>query len=316
MPPATVPDPGYGTDDDRRHRPAPGGRMRDSLFWELVVPEEKLGFQVYLYLSDRGRIGYNVVVWGEDTDVTEMRHGTVGDDVDLDEFVFEGLTVSQPELRRTSAIRYRGEDMSIDLDFTAVHDAFSYRSNPDGLPAWFAENRFEQTGRVVGSVDVGGRRVEFDRLGHRDHSWGTRDWGVPHHWKWFVAYTPSGRIVNGWIWIAYGEWGFAGYVVRGDGRTVAVSTIDHHAEYDDAMCQQRLVADLHDVEGGTTHLEMDAFSCVRLPTHDPLATVIQEAGCTVTIDGEAGGGQFETHFPGPYLDHLAAVRSGRRPAGR
>ena len=65
---------------------------------------------------------------------------------------------------------------------------------------------------------MSGRRIEWDRMGHRDHSWGVRDWGVPQHWKWFVAYTESGRAVNGWIWIAKGEWGFAGYTVR-DGVT-------------------------------------------------------------------------------------------------
>jgi hypothetical protein len=34
--------------------------MRDSLFWELIMPEERLGMQIYLYLTDRGRTGYNV----------------------------------------------------------------------------------------------------------------------------------------------------------------------------------------------------------------------------------------------------------------
>ena len=57
-------DPGFGPDDDGRHWPAPGGRMRDSLFWELIMPEEKLGLQIYLYVSHRGLAGYNVSVWG------------------------------------------------------------------------------------------------------------------------------------------------------------------------------------------------------------------------------------------------------------
>jgi len=49
-------DPGFGPGDDRRHRPEPGGRMRDSLFWELIMPEEQLGMQIYLYLTDRGQL--------------------------------------------------------------------------------------------------------------------------------------------------------------------------------------------------------------------------------------------------------------------
>jgi hypothetical protein len=161
----------------------------------------------------------------------------------------------------------------------------------------------EQTGHVTGFLDVGGRRIDWDRTGHRDHSWGTRDWGVPHHWKWFIAYTESGRVVNGWIWIARGVWGFAGYVVK-NGVTVPVSHIEQHTDYHDDMTQRRLEADVFDTTGERTHLVLDAFGVVRLPTRDPMETVIYEAACAAEIDGEPGAGQFETHWPGRYLEHL------------
>ena len=50
--------------------------MRDSLFWEVVVPEEQIGMQVYLYLTDRGRAGYNVVVWGPDAEPIALNLGS------------------------------------------------------------------------------------------------------------------------------------------------------------------------------------------------------------------------------------------------
>ena len=46
---------GLGPADDLRHRPVAGERTRDSLFWELVMPEEELGMQVYLYLTGSGK---------------------------------------------------------------------------------------------------------------------------------------------------------------------------------------------------------------------------------------------------------------------
>jgi hypothetical protein len=297
-------DPDFGPGDDGRHWPEPGGRMRDSLFWELVMPDEQLAMQIYLYLTDRGRTGYNVVVWGGESSALKVASGVVDESADFDAFSFEGLTVKQPELRRACEVRYRSDEVNIDFDFEAIHDAFSYRSNADGLPDWFAQNRLEQTGRVRGFVEIGSRRVEFDRIGHRDHSWGVRDWGVPQHWKWFIAYAPSGSVVNGWIWIAYGEWGFAGYVVK-DGVTVPIRTIEHHANYDGDMIQCRLEADLIDISGEITHLTMDSFGAVTLPTHDPMSTVIIEAACVATIDGEAGAGQFETHWQGSYRNYLA-----------
>jgi hypothetical protein len=290
--------------DDLRHRAPAGERMRDSLFWNLILPEEELALQVYTFVNHRGKAGYNVVVWGAREPVVLQHLGQVGDDADFDDWSLAGLEVRQPELRRTAEVRFEGDGVRLEYSFEALHEAFSYRQNPGGLPAWFARNRFEQAGRVTGVLEVAGRTIEFDRIAHRDHSWGARDWGAPQHWKWLLAHTPSGRALNAFIWIARGEWGFNGYVLR-DGEPVAISHIDHHAEYDDGMDQSSLQASIVDVEGETTSLTLDSFGAVRMPHDDPFGTVIIEAGCRATIDGEAGGGQFETHWPLKYIDHLA-----------
>jgi hypothetical protein len=295
----------FAVTDDLRHRAPVGERMRDSLFWNLIVPEEQLGLQVYTFVNHRGRAGYNVVVWGGAREPIVLQHlGQVADDADFDDWSLAGLEVRQPELRRTAEVRFARDDVRLEYDFEALHEAFSYRQNPGGLPAWFARDRFEQAGRVTGVLEVAGRAVEFDRIAHRDHSWGARDWGAPQHWKWLLAHTPSGRALNAFVWIARGEWGFNGYVLR-DGEPVAIERIDHRASYDEGMDQTRLEATIVDVEGVTTELTLDSFGAVRMPHDDPFGTVIIEAACRATIDGEAGGGQFETHWPLKYIDHLA-----------
>jgi hypothetical protein len=40
-----------------------------------------------------------------------------------------------------------------------------------------------------------------------------------------------------------------------------------------------------------------------------MGTVIIEAACAATINGEPGAGQFEAHWPGSYLRYLAQRRS-------
>lgn len=302
-------DPGYTELDDKRHWPAPGGRMRDSLFWQMVMPDEKLAMQIYLYLTDRGKTGYNVVVWGPDKEplALELANGQIPDTMDLDNFTFEGLSVQQPELRKTAIVKFASDSVNLEYNFVGLHDCFSYRQNPDGLPSWFAQNRLEQTGNVTGFIEVGGRRIEWNRKGHRDHSWGVRNWGVPHHWKWLVAYTESGQAINGWIWIARGEWGFAGYVVK-DGVTTPISHIKAKADYDENMIQRGLKAQLFDITGGVTELTMERFGVFQLPTQDKMSTVITEAACVATINGEQGAGQFETHWPSDYLQHLVEAR--------
>ncbi|WIB64721.1 hypothetical protein [Curtobacterium sp. MCBD17_040] len=289
--------------DDLRHRPAPGARMRDSVFYQTVLPEERLAVQVYLFVTGTGAAGYNVAVWGDAAPtVREFGGGRVAEAMDLDDFTVGGLTVRHRDPLRTADVVVRTDRVELDLTFTALHEAFSFRDAPDGLPSWFAEDRIEQTGAVRGHVRADDHAFELGPIGHRDHSWGLRDWRAPQHWKWLVAYTPSGRAVNGWTWIAAGRWGFAGYVLR-DGRPVPVSRIEDDTTYGAGYEQRRLHAVLHDVEGGTTTLDLDVFAVLHLPD-ERTGTTVLEGGCVARIDGERGAGQFEVEWPTDYFAHL------------
>ena len=149
---------------------------------------------------------------------------------------------------------------------------------------------------MTGVLEVAGRRSS-STASRTATTRGARATGArPQHWKWILAHTPSGRALNAFVWIARGEWGFNGYVLR-DGAPVAIAHIDQRAAYDDGMDQTRLEATITDVDGETTALTLDSFGAVRMPHDDPFGTVIIEAACRATIDGEAGGGQFETHWP-------------------
>lgn len=215
--------------DDLRHRPGPGQRTRDSLFWQTVLTEHEVALQVYLFVSDDhalgARAGYHVAVWGRDREPV-LQHGgaAVEPDADFDDLTVDGVRIRQGVPLQESSVTVRTPTVELDLDFGAIAAPFSYHANPDGLPAWFALDRLEQSGRVRGSLRLGGATMIIDGPGHRDHSWGRRDWRAPQHWKWFVASTPSGQALNGWLWVARGTWGFAGYVLRG-GRLVAIARI-------------------------------------------------------------------------------------------
>ncbi|MFW2830333.1 DUF7064 domain-containing protein [Sphingomonas sp. ID0503] len=284
--------------------------MRDSLFWQATLPGERLGFQAYLYLTHAGKAGFNVVVWGEDAKplVFDFAEGTIPAEMNLDDFTFAGLRLRKTGFGEPAKVEYESAKVKLAFTFTGSHPPFSYHANPDGLPSWFAMNRYEQTGTITGSIEAKGRTIALDGMAHRDHSWGNRMWGVPQHWKWFCAYTPDGaRMVNGWIWIARGEWGCAGYVVR-DGRQLAIATIRQHAIYRDDMSQQSLRAEIVDVEGETCLVELERFGLVKLPGRDKFGTIIMEAACTGRIDGQEAAGQFETQWQQSYLDGL--IESG------
>ena len=307
-------DPGYLPDDDLRHWPEPGGKSRDSLFWQLMMPDHQLGFQCYLYLTGEGVAGFNLILWGTEKKphLLELVRGSVPDEMDFDDFELEGLRVHQPADQKSAHVAFENNSVKLEYRFEGFHAPFSYRSNPDGLPDWFARNRLEQSGWVKGFIEWDGQRVDFNRIGHRDHSWGVRHWQAPHHWKWLVAYTPdASRIVNAWIWMARGEWGVGGYVVR-DGELVPIDRIEQKADYDADMTQRSIDVTIHDIRGGICSLQMERFGLVKLPTGGRHATMIMEAACHASIDGRDAAGQFECQWPQAYLDALINLNARAR----
>jgi hypothetical protein len=302
-----------GADDDLRHRVPDGVKTRDSLFWNLVLPNEQVAVQVYLWTDGRGVAGRQVAVYQPDRErnlIASSYNVDLGPDSDLDDWECDGLRVRQPEPLRVAEIGFDRDGVTLDYRFTARHRPFSYRENPAGCPPWMATNRFEQSGRASGELRLGqpgtgDRVIPFVGVwAHRDHSWGRRNWNWVHHWKWVIAGVPSGTELNAMFHVARGEFGVNGYVLRG---TEPVPLVAGHAtaSYDPDMSQSRLEAELTDARGGTTHLVMERFAIFHLPFGSD--SLLSEAACRVTIDGEPGTGQFETLWPRGYIQRLVAA---------
>ncbi len=289
--------------DDLRHRPTAGGKGRDSLYFNVMLPDLELGVFVYTWADHHGRAGRLVTAWGRDPEplAFEVVHGVAMGDADFDDWHIDGLDLHLPDPLRTAEIRYRGENLQLDYDFTGTHSAFDYGRNAGGCPQWMAINRFEQTGWARGELRLGTERIAFDQPAHRDHSWGRRDWKMPQHWKWVVAQTPSGRGLNLFQWIARGETGTNGYVLR-DGQPIALVDARCETTYDADMTNRSLHAVLTDEAGGVTELDLERYGTVALPVGSD--TVLNEAACWGRIDGEVGWGQFEAQWPASYVEHL------------
>lgn len=291
--------------DDRRHRVAGGQRSRDSLFFNLIVPEEQLGLQVYAWVDQDGVAGRQVAVFGPERRplALEVERKVEMGEADFDDWNVRGLRISHGEPLQTAEVRYASDRVGLVYDFDGLHEPFSYTRNPARCPSWMAEDRFEQAGTVRGELRIGERVVAFDQVAHRDHSWGPRNWRLPQHWKWVVAQAPSGVALNAMLWIARGEVGVNGYVLR-EGQPVALKDARWQAEYEADMTQRSLECTLYDEGGLSTALELERFASVRMPFGSD--TVVYEAACSASIDGELGSGQFEALWARSYVEHLIA----------
>ena len=295
--------------DDLRHRPADGSKGRDSLYFNLMLPELELGVFIYTWVDQKGTAGRLVTAWGPDEKPVafEIAHGIYMGDTDFDDWNIAGLGLRHPEPLRTAEVRFTSEPIDLTYDFEGTHEAFDFTRNPGGCPQWMAVNRFEQTGRARGEVRIGDRVIHFDQPAHRDHSWGRRNWKMPQHWKWIVAQTPSGNGLNLFQWVVRGEIGTNGYVLR-DGEPVGLVDARCRAVYDDDdMTSRALHATLVDEGGGETELVLERYGNVALPVGSN--TVLNEAACRGSINGEAGWGQFETQWPASYVESLVRTEA-------
>ncbi len=294
--------------DDYRHRPPDGRKGRDSLYFNLLLPDAGLAVFVYTWVDQAGTAGRLVTAWGPQPRplAFEIVHGVAMGDADFDDWQLAGLRLEHQEPLRTAGIRYTGERIQLDYDFEGSHPPFDYSRNAGGCPQWMAVNRLEQAGRARGELRLGDQVIAFDQPAHRDHSWGRRNWRMPQHWKWVVAQTPSGQALNLFQWVVRGETGTNGYVLR-DGEPAALVEAHCQARYDDDMTSRSLRATLIDEAGGQTELVLDRYGTVPLPVGSD--TVLNEAACRGSIDGEPGWGQFETQWPASYVAHLTATQA-------
>lgn len=293
--------------DDLRHHLRPGPHSRESLFYDLVLPDEGLLVFTYTWVNADERAGHLFAVVGDDNQklAFSATDGVPTGGRDFDDWRVEGDTgevwVKHTDLLRTASYGASAEGASLTVEFTGTHEAFDYARNDDGCPDFIADNRFEQGARVRGTLNLHGREIHFDTTGHRDHSWGTRDWNYLQHWKWMNAATPDGAaslhcmlmsvkgevLVNGYINTA----GVLSPIV--DGKATA--------DLDDQMIHRSISGVFHDELGREMRLEARYAAGWSMPIQHLL---LNEIGMAATLDDAPATAHVELGWPAEYVKGL------------
>ena len=126
------------------------------------------------------------------------------------------------------ALQIRAEDDHCRLELTA--EDFYPRTDFFGLAAGavreVASSHFESSGRVRGTVQIGGQSYDIDGLFHRDRSWGIRHWDTILSHRWVVGTLGPEFSFGLLTWHAVdGSLRRFGYVVR-EGEAEAADDVD------------------------------------------------------------------------------------------
>jgi hypothetical protein len=304
--------------DDRRHELRPGPLSRESLIFLLFLPEEGLGAIAYTWVDGESVAGSMITVFGPD-DERFVHHVVQGVEMDpaadFDDWRVGPLHVRHGAPHQQARVTFDHEGVSLDYRFEAINEAFSYHDNADGCPAFLADDRLEQSGLVTGTLTIGDRRIEFDTTGHRDHSWGTRDWTAFHHYKWVNVQAAekdgaAAIAVNFMHGLAMDRQYELGYVHR-DGEQSPIASIEADLERDDefyAYTSARFV--VTDEEGRVTEIETgNRTSLIVWPAG---GLVSRDAASTCTVAGLPGIVHVEEGWVPAFVEHRLASAAKRR----
>lgn len=293
--------------NDGRHKLRDLPLERESVPYTFVLPEHNLAAFCYTWVNRDQKGGSAFVLFGPgvgDKPIAEAVDGVeVSPSMDFDDWQVGVVRLKHDLQFKKAEMILDGERAGIHAHFEALHAPYAYGFHPEGCPDYVATNRIEQSGRVQGTVRIGDRRIAFQSFGARDHSWGTRDWQTPQHWKWLHAQAGPDLCLHFWELQARGRRQLRGYVLR-DGKIAEVDALEVDFDHDGRYNQTRLVAEIHDSAGRTTRLTGNHYA------HFPLIpgphTVLNEGAMTCEIEGRTGVGWSEFMWPSAYLDYIRA----------
>ncbi|MGQ0466973.1 MAG: DUF7064 domain-containing protein [Sporichthyaceae bacterium] len=292
----------FAPEDDLLHAESASGPLaRESLAITAPIPEENLLVFVYVWREGGTKWGRFVFVAGPDftkpdylSYVADAEHS--GDD--LRDFAVSGLTCRQSDPLKVAEFAFDDGELDLALRFEGVHHPFTWRDNADGCPDWMAHNRYEQSGVTRGRLRLRGREVEFTGVGHRDHSWGTRNWNYMMHWKWINAVTPDGALsLHLCLMNASGKALLWGYVNRA-GVVARIVGADVDFDLDAAMMHRRVAGTVRDESGAELTFEGHYAAGWGMPIQ---SLVLHEVGMSATLNGRPAGAHVEMGWLADYV---------------
>jgi hypothetical protein len=214
--------------------------------------------------------------------------------------------------------RQRTQEVEVDLVFEGGAPCFDFKdADPRAVAEMLVDadtrlrdlrrvsrvssDHYEQTGVVRGNIRIGNREIAFSGGGHRDHSWGPRDWAAPRLWTWLTCRFGDELAFNlSRVAIASVDL-FNGFISR-DGVNYPLRRAYLETEFEeDGLTQRRLAFSMEDTGGRTVEVTGDVLTAIplHLPSNDHI-TLVNEALTEYRCEGMTGCGISEyLHQLGP-----------------
>ena len=188
--------------------------------------------------------------------------------------------------------------VSLDFTFTGVapvHNSKDYcaaalarqmREKNFGLKDFagvrkIAANHYEQVGTCEGTLRIKDKEYTLHAMGHRDHSWGIRDWYAPKAWTWLTVQFGADAALNLCRMVVGDIDLFMGFILHG-GKINPLSNASLETEFEpDGYTQKNIRFFAQDTSGFSVNVTGKAHRVIRLARGDASHRVVVNEAMTL-----------------------------------
>jgi hypothetical protein len=194
-------------------------------------------------------------------------------------------------------LRFRDKKFDLDLRFSPLNRIYSYKKDNNWKLDPIGTQHYEQFGTFTGTIELNGERMKIGPcLGHRDHSWGIRDWAGIERYSLHCCAFSKKLAFNLWEGNIDGRSFNKGFVFDGD-ENVDIVDMDIQTNFGKKRKEPILSKiEFRDSMGRIYELKCRSIVSVPFP---PQGSVVYEGIGKMMMNGKEGYGLQE------YLHHLS-----------
>jgi hypothetical protein len=203
-------------------------------------------------------------------------------------------------------IGYSSRNCIFDLLFRPLNEFYAYQKDAGDFSSLFSQH-IEQAGFFEGKLILNDKEIQFGpTFGHRDHSWGIRNWSSLDGYWLFSCTFGNEHAFNLWKGYSQGKPFHTGYFFDSGKNLKIISSEIENQLIGDNGDPKGCTVSFTDEMGGEHNANCEVICSVPIPM---IGCIVYETIARIKLDNEVGYGLLERHIhDGNPLHKMSAIR--------
>jgi len=271
---------------------------RESYYFNFTDPDSRITMITTIGILPNRKLNTGLVVLVKNRRILCIRPMLERKQVRFNDYAFSIKGLKYSVEGTDWRLVYNSEKLSFNILFRPLNMIYPYITDAsDTIFEPIGSQHYEQFGIFEGGLVHKGRSIDIGpALGHRDHSWGIRNWSPVDHYRLFCCAFSKELAFNLWQGSINGSKFLKGYVFDGDDNTPLARAGVRDVYGKDSRRPSKAVIDIRDAKGRKFKIDCRTLFSIRLP---PRGSVMYESAGEMRCDGRTGYGVQEYLYHEP-----------------